>query len=250
MKKIILSLFFPLLLSLGVVACRHSSAQETGQAVADQRVFSDDSSDFVMVTDVVPDAILEIRYYSTYNFVGQRIAGYEAPVALCTKEAAAALAKANAYFMERGYRIKIYDAYRPQMAVDHFMRWARVPDDTLTKAAFYPDLPKNQIAPQNYVSSRSGHTRGSTFDLTLVDVQTGKELDMGGAFDFFGECSHPNYEYVTEEQHDNRMLLRSGMLQAGFRPLYTEWWHFTLVNEPFPNTYFTFPVQMLEDSSI
>lgn len=244
MKRICIGILALLMTSLCVVSCRQSSAQETEQVGEKQYILSDDASDFVMLTDVVPDVILEIRYYSTYNFVGQRIIGYEAPVALCTKEAAAALSKANEFFMERGYRIKIYDAYRPQMAVDHFVRWARVLDDTLNKAAFYPELSKDQILPQDYVASRSGHSRGSTFDLTLVNATTGRELDMGGVFDYFGELSHPDYKGVTEEQYANRMLLCEGMRQAGFKPLYSEWWHFTLANEPFPNTYFTFPVQV------
>jgi D-alanyl-D-alanine dipeptidase len=201
-----------------------------------------DSSDFVILTDAVPDAILEIRYYSTYNFVGDRIDGYNEPIALITKEAAKALREVSDELMQKGYRLKIYDAYRPQMAVDHFVRWAKDPDDVRMKEYFYPELDKSQLFPQGYIMERSGHTRGSTVDLTLFDMATGKEVDMGGTFDYFGELSHPDYGGITEEQKANRMLLREAMLKHGFAPLAEEWWHFTLKDEPFPDTYFTFPV--------
>lgn len=202
-----------------------------------------ESAGFVRLTDVVPDVILEMRYFSTYNFVGKRINGYEAPVALCTREAAEALRKASDQFRKQGYRIKIFDAYRPQMAVDHFMQWVKDLSDTAMKPFFYPDIPKNQIMPQSYLSSHSGHTRGSTFDLTLVDEFTGREVDMGGTFDFLGERSHYTYIYINDEQRKNRQLLRDVMLACGFRPLPHEWWHFTLRNEPYPDTYFSFPVR-------
>ena len=203
---------------------------------------SDDSSDFVLLTDAVPDAILEIRYYSTYNFVGDRIDGYEEPLALLTKEAAAALREVSDELVQKGYRLMIFDAYRPQMSVDHFVRWAKNPNDTRMKEYFYPELEKDQLFPQGYIMEHSGHTRGSTVDLTLFDMKTGTEVDMGGPFDYFGELSHPDYRHITDEQYANRMLLRESMLSHGFKPLAEEWWHFTLANEPFPDTYFTFPV--------
>ena len=203
---------------------------------------SDDSSDFVLLTDAIPDAILEIRYYSTYNFVGDRIDGYEEPVALITKEAAAALREVSDELVQKGYRLKIWDAYRPQMAVDHFVRWAKDPNDTRMKEYFYPDLEKDQLFPQGYIMEYSGHTRGSTVDLTLFDMATGKEVDMGGPFDYFGELSHPDYRGITDEQYENRMFLQRMMVRNGFEPIDCEWWHFTLKNEPFPDTYFDFPV--------
>ena len=205
-------------------------------------MLSDDPSGFVLLTDAVPDAILEIRYFSTYNFVGDRIDGYEEPVALLTKEAAAALKEASDEFIEKGYRLKIYDAYRPQKAVSHFMRWAQDKDDARMKEYFYPDLEKDVLFPLGYIAEHSGHSRGSTVDLTLFDMTTEKELDMGGVFDFFGEISHPDYTDITEQQYANRMLLREVMLKHGFKPLAEEWWHFTLEDEPYPDTYFTFPV--------
>ena len=205
---------------------------------------SNDASDFVLLTEAVPDVILEIRYYSTYNFVGDRIDGYEQPLAFLTKEAAAALKEASDEFITLGYRLKIYDAYRPQKAVSHFVRWAKDAADTRMKAYFYPDLEKDVLFPQGYIAEHSGHSRGSTVDLTLFDMETEKELDMGGTFDYFGEESHPDYRGITEEQYANRMLLREIMLKHGFKPLPEEWWHFTLADEPYPDTYFTFPINM------
>ena len=201
-----------------------------------------DSSDFVLLSEAVPDAILEIRYYSTYNFVGDRINGYEEPCALLTKEAATALKKVSDELVSKGYRLKIYDAYRPQMAVTHFMNWAKDVSDTRMKKYFYPELDKSVLFDQGYIAEKSGHSRGSTVDLTLFDMNTEKEVDMGGTFDFFGELSHPDYKKITAEQYENRMILRNAMLAHGFKPLEEEWWHFTLKDEPFPDTYFTFPV--------
>lgn len=206
----------------------------------------DDPSGFVVLSDVVPDIIQEIRYYSTYNFVGERIDGYEQPCALMTIEAAQALKKVSDDVMKLGYRLKIYDAYRPQMAVDHFVRWAKDIKDTRMKSYFYPKLDKSRLFPEEYIMEKSGHSRGSTVDLTLFDMKTGKDLDMGGTFDYFGELSHPDYTKITKQQLKNRMILRDAMIRNGFKPLYTEWWHFTLENEPYPDTYFTFKVTDLK----
>lgn len=217
----------------------------------------------VILTDAVPDVILEIRYYSTYNFVGTRIDGYEQPVALVTNETALALKEVSDELIAQGYRLKIYDAYRPQVAVDHFIRWAEDISDTLMKPYFYPDLDKSVLFEQEYIMAMSGHTRGSTVDLTLFDMVTEKEVDMGGTFDWFGPESHPDFcgnpetgQYtgdnsksptgrsITEEQFQNRMKLRRAMLRHGFKPLDSEWWHFTLKDEPYPETYFTHPVNV------
>ena len=203
---------------------------------------SDDASDFVLLSEAVPDAILEIRYYSTYNFIGDRIDGYEEPLAILTKEAAAALKEVSDELVGMGYRLKIFDAYRPQMAVTNFMNWALDPDDARMKDYFYPELEKSELFPQGYIAEHSGHSRGSTVDLTLFDMTTEREVDMGGTFDYFGQLSHPDYMDITEEQYAMRMLLREVMLKHGFKPLVEEWWHFTLENEPFPETYFTFPI--------
>ena len=201
-----------------------------------------EAADFVSLSEAVPDAMLEIRYYSTYNFVGARIDGYEAPVALLTREAAQALREVSDELLPMGYRLKIFDAYRPQRAVDHFVRWSRDRSDTRMKAFFYPELDKSVLFRQGYIAERSGHSRGSTVDLTLFDMATGKEVDMGGTFDYFGKRSHSDYKNITQEQRANRQLLKNVMTAHGFKPLRAEWWHFTLVDEPFPNTCFDFPI--------
>ena len=206
---------------------------------------TDDASQFVNLTDVVPDAILEIRYYSTYNFVGARVDGYLEPTALLTRQAADSLRAVSDDLMKQGYRLKIFDAYRPQCAVDHFVRWAADVNDTLMKPYFYPEVPRDRLFELGYIAKKSGHTRGSTVDLTLFDMATEKEVDMGGTFDWFGLESHPDYRGITPEQYHNRMILREAMLRHGFKPIGEEWWHFTLKDEPFPNTYFTFPVKKL-----
>ena len=210
-------------------------------AAKDELKLSDDASDFVLLSEAVPDAILEIRYYSTYNFVGDRIDGYEEPVALLTREAADALKKVSDD-ISGSYRLKIYDAYRPQKAVNHFVRWAENTNDIRMKEYFYPDLAKDKLFPLGYIAEHSGHSRGSTVDLTLFDMNTEKEADMGGTFDFFGEVSHPSFRGITPAQYASRMILRQAMIRRGFKPLDEEWWHFTLADEPYPNTYFTFPV--------
>ena len=231
---------------------------------SDSIVKEQDSSDFVAITDVVPDAILEIRYYGTYNFVGTRIDGYLAPTALLTRRAADSLKAVSDDVIRLGYRLKIYDAYRPQMGVDHFVRWAADVADTTMRRYFYPDVDKSRLFELEYIMAKSGHTRGSTVDLTLFDMKIEKEVDMGGTFDWFGPESHPDFcgnpetgQYtgdnskspvnpkrsITPEQFANRMILRDAMLRHGFKPLDSEWWHFTLKDEPYPDTYFTFPVK-------
>lgn len=202
-----------------------------------------DRSDFVEVTEVVPDAILEIRYYSTYNFVGERIDGYLRPLALMTRQAADSLKAVSDDLKANGYRIKIWDTYRPQRAVNHFIRWAENLSDTTMKAVFYPMVDKNLLFEQGYICARSSHTRGSTVDLTLIDAATGKELDMGSPFDWFGEESHPDYRCRLYQQSANRLVLRNAMLRHGFQGIDSEWWHFTLANEPYPDTYFDFPIE-------
>ena len=204
----------------------------------------EDSSGFVLLADVVPDAIQEIRYYTTFNFVGDRIDGYEQPVALITREAAEGLRVTSDILLEKGYRLKIFDAYRPQMAVDHFVRWSEDLEDTRMQQYFYPELDKSVLFDLGYIDRRSGHTRGSTVDLTLFDMNTEREVDMGGTFDYFGELSHPDYTGITVDQYANRMILREAMIAGGFTPLPTEWWHFRLDPEPYPDTYFTFPVSI------
>lgn len=201
-----------------------------------------DATGFVSVTDVIPDALTDIRYYSGNNFVGTRIDGYEEPLALLSEETAAALRNAAEDFREKGFLIKLFDAYRPRRAVAHFAAWAQDASDVKMKEQFYPSVDKSALFDLGYIASYSGHSRGSKVDMTLADAKTGKELDMGGSFDFFDESSHPSYGGVTEEQYQNRMLLRDVMVANGFEPCATEWWDFTLSDEPYPDTYFDFPV--------
>ena len=201
-----------------------------------------DPSGFVVLADAVPGIVQEIRYYSTYNFIGERIDGYEEPAALLTREAARALKAVSNEMNVMGYRLKVFDAYRPACAVRQFVLWGIEDTDVRMKPYFYPDLPKQELFAKGYIASRSGHSRGSTVDLTLLDMATGKEVDMGSPFDLFSPVSHPDSPAVTKEQHDNRMLLQKVMVRNGFVPIDCEWWHFTLRDEPYPDTYFEFPV--------
>ena len=238
-KKIVNNIVI-VLLFVTAFACTAKTNENVKLIEQEEIKLSDDSSDFVLISDVVSDAILEIRYYSTYNFVGERIDGYEEPIALMTKEAANKLKEVSDEVIKKGYRLKIYDAYRPQKAVSHFVRWAKDLNDTKMKKYFYPDLEKDVLFPQGYIAEHSGHSRGSTVDLTLFDMNLEKEVDMGGTFDHFGVESHPDYKGITDEQYNNRMILREAMLNHGFKPLDEEWWHFTLKDEPYTDTYFTF----------
>ena len=201
-----------------------------------------DASGFVVLAEFIPQIVQEIRYYSTFNFVGERIDGYEEPCALLTKEAARALKTVSNEMLVQGYRLKIYDAYRPVSAVSQFKLWAIEDQDVRMKSYFYPELEKQDLFKKGYIAAKSSHSRGSTVDLTLLDMTTGKELDMGSPFDLFSEKSHPDYRGITEEQFENRMLLQKAMVRGGFEPLDCEWWHFTLKDEPYPETYFEFPV--------
>lgn len=202
-----------------------------------------DASGFVLVSDIIPDAVLDIRYYTTFNFLGERVDGYEEPVALLTREAALALKEVSDEAITKGYRLKIFDAYRPQCAVDHFVRWADKLRALAMKEYFYPEIDKKRLFEEGFVALKSGHSRGSTVDLTLMDMATQRDLDVGGTFDYFGSLSwSQNTEAITEEQAANRKLLRDLMISHGFHPMKEEWWHFTLDEEPYPDTYFTFPV--------
>ena len=199
-----------------------------------------DKSGFDKIYNVIDDAAFDLRYYSPYNFTGSKIRGYNAPVAYMTKEALKALAVAAADLRKQGYRILVWDSYRPQKAVDHFVEWINNPDD-LGNKSFYPNLNKEDLL-GHYISSKSGHSRGSTIDLTIIK-QDGSFVDMGGTFDLFSEVSHPKYNKLTKEQKRNRKILRDAMLKAGFKGISSEWWHFTLKNEPYKDTYFNFDVE-------
>ena len=200
-----------------------------------------DKSGFVPIYTVIDDAAYDIRYYSSNNFTGNKINGYKAPVAYMTKEGARALAIASEDLRKQGYRLLIWDSYRPQKAVDNFVEWINNPDDEGDKS-FYPELKKSDLLKGQYIMAKSGHTRGSTVDLTLIK-KDGSFVDMGGTFDLFSEISHPDYKRLTKKQKQNRKILHDAMIKAGFKGIDSEWWHFTLESEPYPDTYFNFDVE-------
>jgi D-alanyl-D-alanine dipeptidase len=198
---------------------------------------------FVDVAAVVEGLIVDMRYFGNDNFVGTRIEGYERPRCLLTQQAANALAAIQRHLATRGLGLKVFDCYRPTRAVAHFLRWAQSVDDGKRKAEYYPDLDKRDLFKLGYIASRSGHSRGSTVDLTLVRRADKGELDMGTAYDFSGPKSWLSDKRVSPEARKNRALLVDTMTRGHFRPYHKEWWHFTLANEPFPSTYFNFPVR-------
>jgi D-alanyl-D-alanine dipeptidase len=197
---------------------------------------------FVDAASLVPGLVVYMRYGTADNFVGARVDGYEANVCLLTRPAAEALAGVQQDLKAQGLGLKVYDCYRPQRAVAHFVRWAADLKDQSTKARFYPDVDKSRLFDEGYIARRSGHSRGSTLDLTLVD-RKGRELDMGGEHDLLSPRSWPSDASVSPEARANRQRLAEAMQRRGFAPYDKEWWHFTLKGEPFPDTYFDFPVR-------
>ena len=197
---------------------------------------------FVDAATVVPGLVLDMRYSDSHNFVGRPIDGYDAPRCLLTRQAAAALADVARDLAARGLVLKAFDCYRPAQAVANFERWARDLNDLAAKAEFYPEVDKRTLFRDGYIASRSGHSRGSTIDLTVAET-SGGELDMGTPFDFFSPRSWPADTHVSRVAQANRALLAAAMRHHGFRPYAKEWWHFTLAHEPFPDTYFDFPVR-------
>lgn len=198
---------------------------------------------FVSVSDSIPDMDVELRYYGSNNFVGRRIEGYRANKLILTEAAAKALNRVHEELQMQNLCLKVYDGYRPQRAVNHFIRWAKDLGDTINKSQFYPYVKKKNLFKKGYIASRSGHSRGSTVDLTIIDGNTGEPLDMGSPFDYFGRESWVDYDRLTEKQKANRQLLQNIMRKHGFRGYSKEWWHFTLRWEPFPKTYFDFPIE-------
>jgi len=199
--------------------------------------------DFVYVEEIIPNIKVELRYITTNNFIGKPIKGYLANKLILTKKAADALKKVQDELETYGFSLKVFDAYRPQRAVNHFMRWAKDLNDTLNKQEYYPDVKKQHLFKEGYIAARSGHSRGSTLDITIIDKVTNVDLDMGSSYDFFGTESWVNYEDITKNQKANRQLLQTVMIKHGFNNYPKEWWHFTLQNEPFPETYFDFKVE-------
>lgn len=198
---------------------------------------------FVDVASLVPGARFDVRYHGSENFVGTRVDGYEAARCYLTRPAAQALARVEADVRTAGFDLLIFDCYRPIRAVAHFARWAADLADQHTKPRYYPDVDKKDLFAEGYIAARSGHSRGSTLDLTLVEAASGRELDMGTPFDLFSPRSWPADTSVTPQQRANRRILADAMVRHGFVPFEKEWWHFTLANEPFPDTYFDFPIR-------
>jgi D-alanyl-D-alanine dipeptidase len=246
----------------GIIAVWTAACASVGTAAAPQQL-----PDLVSVVDVDPTIVVEARYYGSHNFIGRPIDGYEAPKCLLAREAALALAEVQADVRAFGLGLKTYDCYRPQRAVADFARWARDLADTKMKAEFYPDLDKSQLFELGYIAERSGHSRGSTVDLTLVPLAAPSEaayrdgdplvrctaprserfrddsLDMGTGYDCFSELSHTENPDVGPVAARNRLLLKSVMEKHGFVNYAQEWWHFTLLDEPYPQTYFDVPVR-------
>ena len=198
---------------------------------------------FVYLDEAIPNIAVELRYITENNFLGTPVDGYQAPRLILSEQASQALKQVQKTLAVFGLGLKVFDAYRPQRAVDHFVRWAKDIRDTKMKAAYYPDVDKKDLFREGYIAARSSHTRGSTVDLTIIGLDSGKELDMGSDFDFFGPLSWPDNPKMSLSQRAHRMLLQTLMHQNGFSHYDQEWWHFTLKNEPFPDTYFDFPIR-------
>lgn len=228
MNKLIYSL------ALAVLLCACQSSQKSPEL---------DDSGFVQIHEVIPNVVYDIRYHSADNFVGAQVDGYINPTAYISKEAASALKKVQEALNKEGLGLKVFDAYRPQKAVDHFVRWGAVVSDTLTKQKYYPEINKARVFELGYVAKKSGHSRGSTIDLTVIYLDSKEEMDMGSAWDFFGPISHHDSPMVNETHTANRNKLRELMKANGFKEYSNEWWHYTLDNEPYPDTYFNFDVK-------
>ena len=198
---------------------------------------------FIYIDKEIPNILLDVKYYSDDNFVGEVIDGYLAPKAILTRKATTALGKVQKELNSFNLGLKVFDAYRPQKAVDHFVRWGRNLSDVKMKAIYYPNVKKKNLFIEGYIAKKSGHSRGSTVDLTIIDLDTKVELDMGSSFDYFGKLSWVKAQNITYEQRANRMLLNIVMLKHGFKAYAEEWWHFTLKNEPYKKSYFNFDVQ-------
>lgn len=245
-----------LLVAAGVTVCGALSAAATPGARA--------PSDFVALQDIDPTVVQDMRYFTAHNFTGDPVDGYPAPLCILTRPAAEALSRAQQDFLERGYTLKVYDCYRPQRAVNDFVAWAADLGDQRMKAEFYPRVDKATLFADGYIAERSGHSRGSTLDVTLVPLPAAQtppyvpgqplldcaapvrfpdnSVDMGTGFDCFDTLSHTLDQRIDGDQAKNRLLLVEGLARQGFVNYDKEWWHFTLDPEPYPDTFFDFPV--------
>ncbi|MFE3830175.1 M15 family metallopeptidase [Streptomyces sp. NPDC059092] len=263
---------FPRRLLAATAACAAAlltvvtAAPSAGAARAPARSEPTAPGEFVALRTVAPTIIHEMRYPTRHTFLGEPVDGYREPVCVVTRSTAEALRTAQSELLRRGYSLKVYDCYRPQRAVDHFVRWAKDLQDQRMKAEFYPRVDKSRLFEDGYIAEKSGHSRGSTVDLTLVKLPAlptrpyvpGERLapcfgpkkerfpdnsvDMGTGFDCFDTLSHTDDPRVRGAQRANRLLLRSALAEVGFTNLPEEWWHFTHRPETFPDRYFDFPV--------
>lgn len=218
-------------------ACSYASPSAPAGVIARDVFAFDDAG------AAIPGLVVEMRYFGSENFVGRPIAGYEAPICLLTREAVRSLAAVQERLNDLGLGLKVFDCYRPKRAVADFAAWARDPKDEARKADYYPNVDKSKLFELGYIAERSGHSRGSTLDVTMIDRRSGVEVDMGSPYDLFDPISWPASTTVSKAAQANRMLLQDTMIKAGFRPLKEEWWHFTLISEPYPETYFDFVVK-------
>jgi D-alanyl-D-alanine dipeptidase len=198
---------------------------------------------FVYVKELIPNLRTDLRYSSSNNFMGKPVDGYIKPKCILTKKATEALKKVQDEFERLGFGLLVYDAYRPQQAVDEFVVWSKDSTDTKMKVQFYPNINKKDLFQEGYIAIKSGHSRGSTVDLSIVSLKTGHILDLGGTYDLFDKKSWIEYNAISRNQKAIRLMLQRRMVKHGFKPYEKEWWHFTLVKEPYPDTYFDFPVK-------
>jgi D-alanyl-D-alanine dipeptidase len=198
--------------------------------------------DFAFVDELVPGIRWDAKYATWDNFTGKPVEGYAANRIVGTHPLCEALRTARANAAELGFGLLLWDGYRPQRAVDSFTRWAQRPEDGRTKPRHYPNLDRDAIFERGYVATKSGHSRGSTVDLTLFHLDTGDLAAMGGGHDLMDPVSHHGARGLTRLESGNRNRLRAVMEASGFLPYDTEWWHYTLRDEPYPDTYFDFPI--------
>ncbi|WP_239711394.1 M15 family metallopeptidase [Paenibacillus sp. 19GGS1-52] len=242
-------LAFALIMGLSYMMTGHAGAAYTGSSVdkALQQIQLTKKHNlpqgFVYLEEIIPTAQYEIRYYGENNFTGQRVTGYHAPLAIFTREAATALKAVSEDLKQKGYLLKIYDAYRPQKAVNNFVNWSQDASDIKMKQQYYPLLDKRNLFKLGFIAKKSGHSRGSTVDLTIVNLKTGANVDMGSPYDFFGNISYYDTSLINNTQKANRAILKAAMVKRGFKPYTKEWWHFTLLKEPYPNQYFNFNIE-------
>lgn len=232
--------------ALIIVAALLFLSRTTAVAAASCPAPDSAESRFVDIKSVVPGIRLDIRYAGPFNFVGDSINGYQSAKCLLSEPAAAALASVQSELKNSGHAVKIFDCYRPQRAVDHFVSWAENLSDKRMKAVFYPGVEKADLFEDGYIATRSGHSRGSTVDLTLIHLEgknANSELDMGSPFDFFDPVSNTANGAISALARENRQLLVTAMAKGGFKNLPEEWWHYTLIDEPYPDCYFNFVIR-------